>query len=158
MRPMRRFELTSEVLLPRPRNEVFPFFADARNLERLTPPWLRFEVLTPTPIEMRPAAVIAYRLRLRGLPVRWRSEITAWEPPLRFVDEQRRGPYRLWIHEHRFEERAGRTLVSDRVRYAVPGGPLLEGLVNRLLVRPDLERVFAYRRAVLAGLFGAADP
>lgn len=153
---MRRFELTSEVLLPRPRAEVFPFFADARNLERLTPPWLRFEVLTPTPIEMRRSAVIEYRLRLRGVPVRWRSEITVWEPPFRFVDEQRRGPYRLWIHEHRFEERAGRTLVRDRVRYAVPGGPLLEALVERLLVRPDLERVFAYRRAVLAGLFGAA--
>lgn len=152
---MRRFELTSEVLLPRSREEVFPFFADARNLERLTPPWLRFEVLTPMPIEMHRSAVIAYRLRLRGLPVRWRSEITVWEPPFRFVDEQRRGPYRLWIHEHRFEERAGETLVSDRVRYAVPGGPLLEALVERLFVRPDLERVFAYRRAVLSGLFGA---
>lgn len=155
---MRSFELTSEVLLPRPRDEVFPFFADAGNLERLTPPWLRFEVLTPQPIAMRPAAVIEYRLRLRGLPVRWRSEITAWEPPFRFVDEQRRGPYRLWIHEHRFEEREGRTLVGDRVRYAVPGGPLLEGLVNRLLVRPDLERIFAFRRAVLLRLFGPALP
>ena len=154
---MRSFELTSEVTLPRPRDEVFPFFADAGNLERLTPPWLRFEVLTPLPIEMRRSAVIEYRLRLRGLPVRWRSEITAWEPPFRFVDEQRRGPYRVWVHEHRFEERAGRTLVSDRVRYAVPGGPLLEGPVNRLLVRPDLDRVFAYRCAVLVRLFGPAD-
>lgn len=115
-------------------------------------------MLTPQPIAMRPAAVIEYRLRLRGLPVRWRSEITAWEPPFRFVDEQRRGPYRLWIHEHRFEEREGRTLVSDRVRYAVPGGPLLEGSVNRLFVRPDLDRIFAFRRAVLVRLFGPALP
>ena len=112
---MRTFELTSEVMLPRPPAEVFPFFADARNLERLTPAWLRFEVLTAGPIEMRPGAAIDYRLRLRGVPIRWRSEITAWEPPFRFVDEQRRGPYRLWVHEHRFEEREGRTLASDHV-------------------------------------------
>ena len=151
---MRIFELHSEVLLPRPRGEVFPFFADARNLERLTPPWLRFRVLTPGPVEMRRSAVIDYRLRLRGVPVRWRSEIAAWEPPFRFVDEQRRGPYRLWVHEHRFEERTGGTLASDRVRYAVPGGRV----VDRLLVRPDLERVFAYRRDVLRSIFGPADP
>ena len=147
---MRTFELNSEVLLPRPPDEVFPFFADAGNLERLTPPWLRFEVLTPGPVEMRPGAAIDYRLRLRGAPIRWRSEITAWEPPFRFVDEQRRGPYRLWVHEHRFEERAGRTLASDRVRYAAPGG----WLVDRLLVRPDLERIFEYRRAALRRIFG----
>ena len=151
---MRTFELTSAVMLPRPPGDVFPFFADAGNLERLTPPWLRFEVLTPGPIEMRRSAAIDYRLRLRGVPVRWRSEITAWEPPFRFVDEQRRGPYRLWIHEHRFEERAGHTtLARDHVRYAVPGGRV----VDRLLVRPDLERVFEYRRAVLRRIFGPAD-
>ena len=155
---MHTFELHSEVMLPALPGEVFPFFADARNLERLTPPWLRFEVLTPGPIEMRPAAVIDYRLRLRGVPIRWRSEITAWEPPFRFVDEQRRGPYRCWVHEHRFEERAGRTLASDHVRYAVPGGRLAERLVDRLLVRPDLDRVFEYRRAVLWSIFGPADP
>ena len=150
---MRTFELIREVLLPRPPAEVFPFFADARNLERLTPPWLRFEVLTPGRIEMRRGAAIDYRLRLRGVPVRWRSEITAWEPPFRFVDEQRRGPYRLWIHEHRFEEREGRTLAGDRVRYAVPGGRL----VDRLLVRPDLERIFEYRRDVLRETFGTVE-
>ena len=149
---MRTFELTSEVLLPRPLAEVFPFFADARNLEKLTPPWLRFRVLTPGRIDMRRSATIDYRLRLRGVPIRWRSEITAWEPPFRFVDEQRRGPYRLWIHEHRFEERAGRTLASDHVRYAVPGGRL----VDRLLVRPDLERIFEYRRDALRSVFGPA--
>ncbi len=146
---MRTFELTSESMLPRPPAEVFPFFADARNLERLTPSWLRFAVLTPGTIEMRPGATIDYRLRLRGVPIRWRSEITAWEPPFRFVDEQRRGPYRLWVHEHRFEEREERTLASDHVRYAVWGGPM----VDRLLVRPDLERVFRYRRTVLREIF-----
>ena len=150
---MRTFELTSELMLPRPPAEVFPFFADARNLERLTPPWLRFAVLTPGTIEMRPGATIDYRLSLRGVPIRWRSEITAWEPPFRFVDEQRRGPYRLWVHEHRFEEREGGTLASDRVRYAVWGGRM----VDRVLVRPDLERVFQYRRTVLRGIFESAD-
>lgn len=147
---MRTFELHSSVTLPRPLDAVFPFFSDARNLERLTPPWLRFSVLTPGPIEMRPGATIDYRLRLRGVPLRWRSEITVWEPPFRFVDEQRRGPYRLWIHEHRFEEVDGRTLARDDVRYAVPGG----WLADRLLVRRDLQRVFEYRRAVLRDLFG----
>ena len=149
---MRTFELNSSITLSRPLDDVFPFFSDARNLERLTPPWLRFSVLTPAPIEMRPGAVIDYRLRLRGVPLRWRSEITVWEPPFRFVDEQRRGPYRLWIHEHRFEEVDGRTLAHDHVRYAVPGG----WLADRLLVRRDLQRVFAYRRAVLREAFGTA--
>jgi ligand-binding SRPBCC domain-containing protein len=147
---VRTFELHSSVTLPRPLDEVFPFFSDARNLERLTPPWLRFSVLTPGPIEMRPGATIDYRLRLRGVPLRWRSEITVWEPPGRFVDEQRRGPYRLWSHEHCFEAVDGRTLAHDHVRYAVPGG----WLADRLLVRRDLQRVFEYRRAVLRDLFG----
>jgi ligand-binding SRPBCC domain-containing protein len=141
--------LTSEVLLPRRREEVFPFFADARNLERITPPWLRFRILTPGPIEMREGALIDYRLRIRGVPVRWRTRIAAWEPPYRFVDEQVRGPYRRWVHEHTFEATDGGTLCRDRVRYAVPGG----ALVARALVRPDVERIFAYRRDVLTALF-----
>ena len=141
------------MLLTRPRDEVFPFFADARNLEYLTPPWLRFTMLTPEPVAMQPGTLIDYRLRVRGVPLRWRSEITAWEPPYRFVDEQRHGPYRLWIHEHGFEETPeGRTLAHDTVRYAVPGG----WLVDRLLVRRDLERIFEYRRTVLRNLFGSA--
>ena len=149
---MRTFELHSSIALPRPLDDAFPFFSDARNLERLTPPWLRFSVLTPAPIEMRPGATIDYRLRLRGVSLRWRSEITAWDPPFRFVDEQRRGPYRLWIHEHRFEEKDGQTVARDDVRYAVPGG----WLVDRLVVRRDLRRVFEYRRSVLRDLFRPA--
>ena len=149
---MRTFEFRSRVRLVRPRDEVFPFFADARNLEYLTPPWLRFTMLTPSPVEMRPGTRIDYSLRLRGVPIRWQSEITVWEPPYRFVDEQRRGPYRLWIHEHRFEDAGGGTLAHDAVRYAVPGG----WLVDRLLVRRDIERIFEYRRAVLQTLFGGA--
>ena len=147
---MRIFTLESQVLLPKPIGEVFDFFSDARNLERLTPPWLRFEVITPAPIEMGPGARIDYRLRLRGIPIRWQSEITVWEPPFRFVDEQRRGPYQQWIHEHGFAELGSQTLAADHVRYAVTGG----SLVNRLFVGPDLRRVFAYRVEQMNRIFG----
>jgi ligand-binding SRPBCC domain-containing protein len=148
------FVLATSLVLPGRPADVFPFFADAANLERITPPWLRFRILTPLPVEMRPGARIEYRLRLRGVPVRWRTEITAWEPPFRFVDEQLRGPYRWWVHEHRFEEVPGGTLASDRVRYGLRGGRL----VNRLLVQRDLERIFAYRHDVLAERFALPAP
>jgi ligand-binding SRPBCC domain-containing protein len=145
------FELTTRLRLRRPVAEVFAFFADAGNLERLTPPWLSFEIRTPRPFEMRPGALIDYRLRIRGVPLSWRTEITAWEPPHRFVDEQLKGPYRQWIHEHTFEEQPdGTTLAGDRVRYAVLGGRL----VNRLLVERDVRTIFAYREAQMRELFG----
>ncbi len=144
------FKLEAEQWLPRRRDEIFPFFADAFNLETITPPWLRFEVLTPRPIKMRAGQRIDYRLRVHGFPLRWQSEITAWEPPHRFVDEQRRGPYRAWIHEHTFEEHDGGTLARDVVRYAVFGGML----VNTLFVRRDVTSIFAFRRHKLAALFG----
>ena len=147
---MRLSHLRSSIWLPRPLEVVFDFFADARNLEVLTPPWLRFQIVTPEPIAMRPGARIAYRLKLHGIPLRWDSEIAVWEPPYRFVDVQRRGPYRRWVHEHTFEEQGGGTLVSDHVRYAVLGGALVE----RLFVRPDVEKIFAYRREKLIETFG----
>lgn len=138
---MKTSRLTREQFVPLPLDEVFSFFADALNLERLTPPWLQFQILTPEPIDIRIGTEIDYRLKLRGLPVRWQSEITAWQPPYRFVDRQRRGPYRLWVHTHQFEPMANGTLVRDIVDYAVPGG----SLVDRFFVRPDLERIFDYR-------------
>lgn len=147
--------LATELWLPQPRDRVFPFFADARNLEELTPPWLRFEVLTPPPITMRTGLRIDYRLRLHGFPLRWQSEITAWEPPFRFVDEQRRGPYRVWHHEHRFEERDGGTLCIDIVHFRAPGGPL-RPWIEKWFVRPDVERIFAYRTRRMRELFSAA--
>lgn len=153
---MKTYELHRETVVPREPEEVFAFFSDAGNLEELTPPWLRFEVETPRPIEMRAGTRIDYRLKVRGLPLRWTSEITAWEPPRRFVDEQVRGPYRLWHHEHRFEERPDGTAVLDHVRYAVPGGPGLERLVHRFLVGPDVERIFGYRQRRLQELFGGS--
>jgi ligand-binding SRPBCC domain-containing protein len=143
------FTLTSEQWLPRPLPEVFAFFADAGNLDALTPGWLRFEILTPRPIAMRVGALIDYRLRVRGLPIRWQSEISDWSPPHRFVDEQRRGPYRLWHHEHTFTAREDGTVVRDQIRYAVVGGELIE----RLFVRRDLEKIFAYRQRRLGELF-----
>lgn len=149
---MRIFEFRAQTRVPRPRAEVFAFFADASNLQELTPPWLRFEVLTPGPIEMRPGALIDYRLRLRLIPIRWRTRITVWEPPRRFVDEQLRGPYRLWIHEHTFEEDGDGTLCGDFLRYAVPFG----ALANRLMVARDVRKIFAYRERRLQEIFGAS--
>jgi ligand-binding SRPBCC domain-containing protein len=128
-----------------PREEVFPFFADAANLGRITPPWLHFRMVTELPIEMRVGALISYRIRMRGIPLRWTTKITAWEPPWRFVDEQLSGPFRLWVHEHTFEETSNGTLVRDHVEYRVPGG----SLVNRFFVRPDMERIFNFREQQL---------
>ena len=144
--------LQAEVRLPRPAAEIFPFFSDAANLERLTPPWLRFRILTATPIDMHEGTLIDYRLRVRGVPLRWRTRIRAWEPPHRFVDEQLKGPYRLWVHEHTFREADGGTVCGDRVEYAVPGG----ALAHRLFVRRDVERIFAYRQRMLHEMFGGA--
>ena len=144
------FRLDTSHWLPRPPEEVFHFYADAFNLERLTPPWLRFQVNTPPPIAMVAGVEIDYRLRLKGVPLSWRSRITAWEPPFRFVDEQVKGPYRRWVHEHTFTPRDGGTLVRDLVEYDMLGG----WLVDRLMVRRDLSRIFAYRQQRLAELFG----
>jgi ligand-binding SRPBCC domain-containing protein len=144
---IRNFE--TEVWLPRPRDEVFAFFSDVANLDAITPPRVKFRTVTPRPIEMRAGTVIDHRLRIHGVPVRWQSKITAWEPPARFVDEQVRGPYRVWVHEHLFEERDGGTVVRDRVRYAVP----FDFLAHKFLVRRDLERIFRYRTECLKGRF-----
>jgi hypothetical protein len=135
----------TEQWLPLPTQDVFDFFADAFNLELLTPPWLQFRVITPAPIAMQQGTVIDYRLRLRGIPVRWESQVTVWEPPYRFVDEQLRGPYRRWVHHHTFVESDGGTLARDHVDYAVPGGVL----VRKLLVERDLRKIFQYRQQKL---------
>ena len=146
---MKTFTLTNELWLPHQPQDVFPFFADAFNLERLTPPSLGFRVLTPPPIEMKVGTLIDYRVRLRGVPMRWQSEITAWEPPHRFADEQRRGPYRLWVHEHTFTSQDGGTIAKDTVRYAVLGG----AIVQRLFVVSELKHIFQYRNAALKDHF-----
>jgi len=146
---MKIHTLRSEVWIPRPREEVFAFFSRAENLEALTPRWLHFSILSPRPIAMEAGTRIRYQLRLHGIPLRWESEITAWEPPHRFVDEQRSGPYRRWIHEHQFLEHDGGTTVRDIVQYSVAGGML----VHRLFVAPDLDRIFEFRRQKVAEIF-----
>jgi ligand-binding SRPBCC domain-containing protein len=137
--------------IERPLAEVFPFYADAGNLERITPPWLGFEVTTPRPIEMRAGTLISYRLGLHGVPVRWRTRIEVWDPPHRFVDAQLSGPYALWHHTHTFRADGEATVLGDRVRYAIGFGPLGE-LARTLFVRRDLERIFDYRREAVAEL------
>jgi ligand-binding SRPBCC domain-containing protein len=146
---MKEFTLHTEVWLPRPRDEVFAFFADAQNLDALTPPWVKFAMLTPGLIEMHAGTLIDYRLRVHGIPIRWRTEISEWQPPHHFVDQQLRGPYTLWHHTHTFEERNGGTLCVDRVRYRPRGGTL----VQWLFVRRDVERIFQYRQQRLKVLF-----
>ena len=140
----------------RPVDDVFEFFSLARNLEKLTPRWLQFEVLTPEPIEMRSGTTIDYRLRLHGFPLRWTSLIEDWEPGRRFVDRQIRGPYRLWHHTHEFAPHPDGTLVRDRVRYEVPLGAAGE-LAGALFVRRDLDRVFDFRRRAVGRLL-APEP
>lgn len=152
---MTEYILRTEQTLRAPIGRVFEFFGDAGNLEAITPPFLRFRVLTPRPVEMRPGAIIEYALKLHGIGFGWRTEITAWEPPVdergdgrtaRFVDEQRKGPYRQWIHEHTFaavrlEDGSEGTVVRDCVRYRVMMGWAVHGW----FVRPRLEEIFAYR-------------
>jgi ligand-binding SRPBCC domain-containing protein len=148
--------LTREQPLPAAPAEVFPFFGDARNLEAITPPWLGFRVVTPEPIAMGPGTLIEYRLRLHGVPLRWRTKIAVWDPPHRFVDVQLSGPYKMWHHTHDFVEApdGSGTLIRDTVRYALPFGPLGE-LAHRALVHRDLDRIFDFRAAAVAAGHGA---
>jgi ligand-binding SRPBCC domain-containing protein len=148
---MKRREFQSELWLPVAPEELFPFFGDAANLNAITPPWLSFRIVTKPPIVMQAGTLIDYRLRVRGIPLRWRTRINEWQPPHRFVDEQIRGPYRLWIHEHTFERRDGGTLVRDRVQYAVP----FDLIVYPLMVRSDVKRIFEFRSQALQRRFPA---
>jgi ligand-binding SRPBCC domain-containing protein len=144
--------LRFETLVPRPLAEVFAFFAEAENLERITPPELRFSVLTPLPLVMAEGLLIDYRLRLMGIPFGWRTRIARWDPPRSFVDEQLRGPYTEWVHTHSFRSVDGGTLVSDEVRYRLPLHPL--GLLANPFVRLHLERIFGFRRRRMLELLG----
>jgi ligand-binding SRPBCC domain-containing protein len=141
--------LTREQRLQGTPDEVFPFFADAGNLEAITPPWLAFGVVTPRPIEMRVGTLIEYRLKLHGLPISWLTRIEEWEPGVRFVDAQLQGPYKLWHHTHEFvPDGPEHTLMRDTVRYALPFAPFSE-VARRAFVARDLERIFDFRRDYL---------
>jgi ligand-binding SRPBCC domain-containing protein len=137
-----------------PPEEVFPFFSDAANLERITPPWIGFRIATAQPIEMGRGTLIDYRLKLHGIPLNWHTEIALWDPPHRFVDVQLSGPYRLWHHTHSFERDGEGTLMRDVVRYALPLGPLGE-IAHLVLVRGDLSRIFDFRVEEVARLMAA---
>ncbi len=145
--------LRAETWVALPREAVFPFFADAANLQQLTPPWLRFQILTPQPIEMRAGARIQYRIRLHGLPMSWLTQIAAYEPPCMFVDQQVRGPYRTWIHTHQFRSVRGGTLLLDHVEFDMLGGSLVAPFVTR-----DLRKIFTYRHEALLAHFGQPEP
>ncbi len=140
--------------IPRPRSEVFAFFSDATNLERITPPFLRFRILTPTPIDLREGTLLDYRLRLFGIPFGWRTRIEVFEPDRRFVDTQLRGPYKLWRHLHEFAEVADGTSMLDRVDYDIPLGTLGD-LMRKLFVARTAERIFDFRAQAIDKILGA---
>jgi hypothetical protein len=146
--------LEREQLVRRPLGEVFAFFADAANLERLTPPRLRFKILTPLPIAMKAGALIDYELRLFAVPFRWRTLIETFEPMRRFSDVQLRGPYRTWNHLHEFEAVAGGTRMRDRVEYEIPLGPLGE-IARSVFVTRQVESIFDFRRQQIERIFPA---
>ena len=147
--------IETSLVLRVPRERVFAFFADAENLEAITPPELRFRILTPLPIEMRSGAEIEYMLQLWGVPLGWRTVISRWEPPTMFVDVQLRGPYRSWVHTHRVADVGhGRTWITDEVRYALPWPPL--GRISGPVVARQLTRIFRYRQRRVRDLLAGA--
>lgn len=147
---------TQETFLPYAIDFVFDFFSNAENLQALTPPSLHFQILTPLPIQMKPGALIDYRLRLFGIPFRWRTRIDTWQPPHLFSDSQLKGPYRKWVHTHTFEPVEGGVLMRDQVHYLSPGGPL-EPLINKLFVAPQVQKIFAYRNKALKSLLAQSN-
>lgn len=146
---MAEHKLTRELTLDLPIAQVFDFFADAGNLERITPPELNFNIITPRPIDIKQGTLIDYKLKMRGIPMKWRTEISVWEPPFRFVDQQLRGPYSQWIHTHTFTEISpSQTLMEDEVRYRLPFEPL--GDIAHFFVKSELAYIFDYRQKVVA--------
>ncbi|MFZ1702613.1 MAG: SRPBCC family protein [Pyrinomonadaceae bacterium] len=146
---MAEYILTRSLTLDVPRDQAFAFFADAGNLEQITPPELGFHIITSQPIDIQRGTLIDYRLNMRGIPIKWRTEISVWEPPFRFVDQQLRGPYSQWIHTHTFTELgSGATRIDDEVRYRLPLEPL--GDLAHFFVRKELEYIFDYRQEVVS--------
>jgi len=151
---MKPHRIRSSQFIPVPLEEAWDFFSDPRNLPRITPPWLSFEILSDPPERMYPGLMIEYRVRpLWGVPMGWLTEITHVLEPVLFVDEQRSGPYRLWHHQHRFRAVVGGVEMEDEVHYLLPGGPV-GWVAQRLLVHRRLEEVFAYRRQAVERMFG----
>jgi len=155
---MRTYVLDREQIIPLPRHQTFSFFADAFNLELITPPFLHFKVLSQPPVKMKAGALLDYRLALFGIPFHWQSLIESWTPDESFVDMQLRGPYTLWHHTHTFEEMAsGKTLMRDRVLYRIPYS-LFGRISHGFFVERLLKEIFDYRAAVVARLLTPANP
>lgn len=150
---MKEYRLEREQWVPSDLGQVFEFFSDPGNLADLTPRWVGFRIRTPQPIEMRKDQMLDYRIRLAGVPLRWRTRVTAWDPPRGFVDVQERGPFALWEHTHRIRPLGDGVLVTDVVRYAMPLGPLGR-LVHALVLRAALAAIFDYRRAAIRAWLG----
>lgn len=149
----RTYQLMREQWLPKPIEEAFAFFSRPENLGEITPPWLGFHIVRTDP-QLHAGSLIEYKLRVRGLPMRWTSEIAVWEPPYRFVDDQIYGPYKLWHHEHTFASENGGTRIGDHVDYALPFG-VLGQIAHRVMVRRDVENIFKFRQQRLEELLGA---
>ena len=144
------YRFRTEVVFDSPIEEVFEFFSSAENLETLTPPWLNFKILTKLPLRVSAGSLLDYKISLHRIPIKWRTEISVWQPPVRFVDQQLRGPFKLWRHEHTFQDlEQGRTRMLDEVTYIPRGG----SLIHRFFVKPDLERIFLYRQEKLSEIF-----
>jgi ligand-binding SRPBCC domain-containing protein len=150
---MKIHQFESALWLPYPPQKVFPFFSDASNLDVITPPWLHFQIVTRPPIRMQKGTLIDYKLRLHGIPIKWRTEIIEWDPPFRFVDHQIKGPYRSWVHTHLFQEQDGGTRMEDLVEYSIPL-PFLDSLANWIFIEPDLDKIFNYRKEKIAQNYG----
>lgn len=142
----------AELLIPAPVEKVFEFFSDAQNLERITPEILNFKIVTPLPIRMQKGTLIDYKIKIRGVPAKWKTLIDAWEPPFLFIDSQINGPYKMWQHTHSFKTVEGGTLMKDSVRYSLPFG-IFGQLVHPFLVRPDVEKIFRHRNGVISKYF-----
>lgn len=144
--------LKRETIINEEIDKVFDFFSKAENLNLITPPALGFKIITQLPVEMKLGAVIDYKIRLNGFPFNWKTEITKWEPPFRFEDTQKEGPYKTWIHEHLFEDSNGNTIMKDIVKYLSPGG-ILEFIPHNLIVKKKVETIFSYRENKLKDIF-----
>ena len=153
---MKTYFFKQETHIPHPLETVFHFFSNAENLNRLTPPHLDFEILTPLPIQMAEGTLIDYQLKIYKIPIKWKTKIIAWEPPYRFIDAQLKGPYRKWIHEHKFEAADDRTKMTDTVEYAIPGG-IFSPAINNLFVKRDIQKIFNFRESQLLTIFRSND-
>ena len=149
---MKYYKLLKSQFIDKPINEVFSFFEKPENLQEITPLYLNFKIITPSPIKMEVGQIISYNIKLRGIPIKWNSLISSYDPPNSFIDQQIKGPYAIWHHTHRFKEQDGGTLIEDEVKYAIPFG-IVGRILNYLFIKNDLKKIFQYREERIALIF-----